>query len=224
MYRNQGGNPRRISPLNYKAPTGVIYSDIRNLPLTTLRDLDIFLIEEVTETKDHRFQNIVFGSYDWDVGVMVVTINNVKQDMILSSAIDLGIREIKAMYYNALTDGFKWTGNIYDNNGDPVVGQTGRLQLRSSDKTDILHVKDNLASGTIESFKWSVGDDMYILLTSPQDVEQIANSGLLYQQQVAGIRGAYVYNAKNAPDVATLAQIVEGARASFNALELRYTF
>jgi hypothetical protein len=181
LFRNQGGSPIRINPINYRTIGGTTIGDVSLLDNTALRDLDIFRMTIQQPTPAHRFQRIVFDRYEYDVATMTATETYVLQDMTKAAALDQGLQTIRTTILAARAAGFKWDGPKVNSRGDAITTEKGGVVCNSNNKIDLLLLIQNFEAGVIVEHMWPLDTDIFIPLNSLDDAKALLSDGTVYE-------------------------------------------
>ncbi len=180
VFRNGGGIPQFILTRGYQTFDGFAIPDVASLTTAEKRSYDIFEVVQNKPTRVHQFQEERFSHWDWDTSTMTATENFTLLDWDKPRAIQSAYREIASEVAASMQDGVKWTGSVVDGGGNPVVFTEGCVLCRDQDKTDLLILKEQFASGVIKQFLWRIGPNRYAPLKSAEDLQGLFNTGLMY--------------------------------------------
>ncbi len=180
VFKNTGGIPQFILTRGMQTFDGFAIPDVSSLTLIERRNYDLFEVTQNIPARVHQYQNTQFSHWDWDVSTMVATENFVLVDWPKADAIANAYVTVASEVAASLKDGVKWTGAVVDGGGNPVVYPEACVLCRDQDKTDLLIIKEQFASGVIKSYPWRVGPNRYAPLTSPESVQGLFNTGLMY--------------------------------------------
>ena len=180
VYRNQGGIPKFILTRGMQTIDGYSIPDVASLTIQEKRQYNIFEVVQNIPTRVHQYQTETFSHWDWDVSTMVATENFILADWDKAVAIDNAYVTVANEVALSLKDGVKWTGAVVDGAGNPVVYPDACVLCRDQDKTDLLIIKEQFASGVFKQYLWRVGPNRYAPLTSSESVQVLFNTGLMY--------------------------------------------
>ena len=180
VFRNGGGIPQFILTRGYQTFDGFAIPDVASLTTAEKRSYDIFEVVQNKPTRVHQFQEERFSHWDWDTSTMTATENFTLLDWDKPRAIQSAYREVASEVAASMQDGVKWTGSVVDGGGNPVVFTEGCVLCRDQDKTDLLILKEQFASGVIKQFLWRIGPNRYAPLKSAEDLQGLFNTGLMY--------------------------------------------
>lgn len=222
IHRNKGGEPRRVSPMGYKTIEGRVISNLRNAPMSQLRDIDVFMLNEVTEVQKSSFQTLVLEGYEWDVATMIVTATYKVEWRELEATRAEAQAQVEQMTHNAVADGYTWNGDIYDGRDVLVPGAKGQVLIRSIDKTNIMHIQQQMQAGIISEMDWKVGENRYIRITGMDVIAQISGGGLIYESKVLGLRKRFAADICECESTEDLYELMDGIIAAYDEIPGRW--
>lgn len=220
--RNKGGEPRQVSPMGYKTLHGDLISNLRNVSLQQLREIDVFVLSEHIEPSVSAYQVSYLDRYEWDVATMTVTAFYTNKWQELGIVKASAQQEIEALTHQAVEDGFTWNGDVYDGRDVLVPNAKGQVLIRSVDKTNIMHIQQQMQAGIIDEMDWKVGENLYIRITGLDVIAQISSGGLIYESKVLGLRKRFVADVSEAKTAEKVDEIIRGVRAAFDEVPGRW--
>lgn len=181
LFRNQGGDPRRVTG-RFKTPNGKIINNLNNLSNAELRKLDVFRLEKIIPTVEHRFQRVTFDNYAYDLATATATENYKVIDMTKEEAFQNALGEIKNLRLSATQAGFKWEGDKVDENDEPLLlEKRGAVSCGQTAKLNLMMLLEQFRGGAITSYRWELSPEIYIPLESLDDANTLLQQGVVYE-------------------------------------------